>query len=385
MLFDIFHNLHVASAFVFSVLVWIAAFLWYLRMRKSWGFAGFFYQMFFLSIGLWAISEIPVISTTDCLDAMRWGALGLLFGFTAWFMLFMSGEYSTSDRPTPWRIGTIGILYGFCAFGLCLNIMLPAGAGNVVMIWVEAYGWTLTIIPAFFPPIALLCVGSFIMFAQFCLKAYRAAPDTPFGHKVHQFIYGISGGLAVVVISTMIRFLFIDLAVFIPPIELFLAAGFLMWVFTLIYRDNRIIFLLPHKATCLFVLNTAGIVYYEHVFDKESGIIMNYVDLFAPAITAVNYIVQESLELQEVEWIQEFSTDERTFLIDVRLEADLVGILLVSKPTQILRQGLSNFMAKLITAISARGNQLMEFSQSMLWELNDILDETFPYLRLGSI
>ncbi len=336
-----------------------------------------------LAMDLQAGCEIPYVSATNLADATYWGAAGLLFGLTAWFMLFLSGEYSTSDRPASWRLATIGILYGFCAFGLGLNFILPPGTGNVQMINISDYGWTLMLMPAFFPSIALLTVGSFGMFAQFCLKVYRAAPNNTFGRKVHLFVYSIAAGLGTVTISSMIRFLFTDIAVYIPPFELFLAAGFLMWVFTLIYRDTRIMFLLPHNATCLFVLNTAGIVYYEHAFDKSGSLLTNYVDLFAPAITAVNYIVQESLELQEVEWIQEFSTDERTFLIDVRLEADLVGVLLVSKPTQMLRQGLSHFMAHLITAMSARGTKTFDFSQGMIFEINDILDEVFPYLNVN--
>ncbi len=371
-LFENLYNLHMISAFVFAVLVWIAAGLWYVRMRKSGGLAGLFYQVFFFLIGLFAISEVPYVSATNLADATHWGALGLIFGLTAWFMLFLSGEYSTSDRPASWRLATIGILYGFCAFGLSLNFLFPPGMGYVIMTYISGYGWTLSLMPAFFPPIALLTIGSFGMFSQFCVKVFRAAPKTPLGHKVHQFIYAIAAGLGTVTIASMIRFLFREIAMFIPFFELFLAAAFLMWVFTLIYRDNRIIFLLPNKATCLFVLNTAGIVYYEHAFDK-GGITANYIDLFAPALTAVNYIVQESLELQEVEWIQEFSTDERTFLIDVRLEADLVGVLLVDKPTQILRQGLSRFMAGLITAFSARGNKQMDFNQDMQLEVNDIL------------
>jgi hypothetical protein len=198
---------------------------------------------------------------------------------------------------------------------------------------------------------------------------------------VHQYVYAIIAGLGTVTISTMMRFTFTDIALFIPPIEFFLSVTFLMWAFTLIYRDNRVIYLLPHNATCLFVLNTSGIVCYEHAFDK-TGIISNYVDLFAPALAAVNYIVQESLVLQEVEWIQEFSTDNRTFLIDVRLEADLVGVLLVSKPTQMLRQGLSRFMASLIIAQSELSKKV-EISGPVQYGVQKILEDAFPFLDLS--
>lgn len=380
-LFGTLHDLHVVSALVFAVLDWIAALLWFVRMRKSGGYVGKFFAAFFFLIGCWSICEILYISSTAFVDATFLGTLGLIFVLTAWFMLFLSGEYSISERPVPWRLALIGILYGFCAFGLFLNLLLPNSVRLVFMIPIHEYGWALTFLPSYLPPIALFMIGSLGMFAQFCWRVLRAAPKTPFGQKVHRFVYAISGGLGIVAISSLIRFLFTDIAVYIPPFEFFLSAGFLVWVFLLIYGDTRIMFLLPNKATCLFVLNTAGIVYYEHAFDK-SGILANYVDLFAPAITAVNYIVQESLELQEVEWIQEFSTDDRTFLINVRLEADLVGVLLVSKPTQMLRQGLSRFMADMITAMSARGTKQFNFSQDMLFELNDILDDVFPYLHI---
>jgi len=93
----------------------------------------------------------------------------------------------------------------------------------------------------------------------------------------------------------------------------------------------------------LIILDTAGFVAFDHQFQREE-IPTAFRDMLGPALTAVNHLVQETLEFHEVEWIRVFRTDTQTFLLDVRAEADLVGLLVVSAPTQLLRRSLARTM-----------------------------------------
>ncbi len=371
--------LHMISATILAILVWVATGIIWFRLRKSGGIATLFYVIFFGFMGFMAICDLPSVSASTPEQATFWGTLGLVFGLSAWFAVYLSGEYSTSDQPQPWRIVFIGIWYGVCVCGLFITFLLPPNAGAIVMIYVSGYGWTLSLAPFFLFPVGIFIVGSISLFFRFCFSVYRAAPNSPYGRRVRVFVYVITSGLGAVVAMSISRFLFIEFAMYFLTLEMVLSSIFIKLVFYLFYKEPSIVFLLAQKATCVFILNTGGTVFFEHSFEK-SDTLTEYIDLFAPALTAVNFIVQESLELREVEWIRQFSTNQRTFLLDVRLEADLIGVLLVSKPTQMLRRGLSRLMADLITELSLRGTQI-DFSWEMKKKFEELLPIAFPFLK----
>lgn len=373
------YYLHMISVILLASLCWITSGMLWFKLRKSGGIATHFYMVFFTIMGLMAITEIPAVSASTPDQATFWGSLGLMFGLSAWFAVYLSGEYASSDRPNPWRVTFIGVFYGACLSGLFIAILLPPGSGVMYENYEMGFGWSLSLASFFLLPMGIFIIGSVLIFFQFCLKAYRASPKSAYGRQYRAFIYVLVVALSMVLILSMARFIFIESAIILYTLELYLSAIFLFLMFYLFYKEPSVVFLLAQRASCVFILNTAGTLFFEYSFEKEDAL-TEYIDLFAPALTAVNYIVQESLELRDVEWIRQFSTSHRTFLIDTRLEADLVAVMLVTQPTEWLRRGLSQLMATLITELSLRGTQI-DFSQDMKNKFVDLVHKAFPFLK----
>ena len=326
-------------------------------MRGVGGIAGNYFTAFFLLIAMYAIFQgiYPSIETVS--EAIFWGVLSIMFVDTGFLCIFLAGEYAASDRPRPWRISSLGIGYGIVWCFLFITLISPPGEGLLFITFVPGFGWVLNATPLFFWSNTFFGIGSFGFFLRFCISAYRIAPVSHFGTNVKRLLVtlvyvcliaggGISGA-----------WYFTDFATDIPSITMIRMSLCMIYSFFLLDKEFRLMYLLPQKTTCLFVLNTSGIVYYSHMFQTEDPVAS--VGLFAPALAAVNFIVQESLELKEDDWIQEFHTDERTFLLDVRSDIELMGVLLVSRPTQMLRKAFARFMDELTPIWKSNNNQLI--------------------------
>ncbi len=369
---------HVLSATLLTTLMGIATVFWIIRMRGVGGVAGNYFSAFFFLIFCYAILQGLYPIASSAADATFLGALTFLAVNTAFLYIFLAGEYSTTDRPSPWRVTSLGIAYGTVWVFLVITIIVPPGAGPLYMTYFPGFGWVLFVTPIYLTVNAIFAVGALSFFLEFCVRAYRAAPQSQSGAHARKLLSALVIGFFITGAGVAGGWYFTDYAVEAPIATMVCISLSMLYAFSQLAQEYRIMFLLPHKATCLFVLNTSGVVYYDYMFQRDEDPLAT-IDLFAPALAAVNFIVQESLQLKESDWIQEFHTDERTFLLEVRGDCDLVGILIVSKPTQMLRKALVHFIDNLTPIWRSNNNQLVLDSDEIL-KINQIMKNAFTFI-----
>ncbi len=369
---------HILTACILAILMGIATVFWLIRMRGVGGVAGNYFSAFFFLIFCYAILQGIYPFTNTEADATFLGAVTFLSVNTAFLYVFLAGEYSITDRPSPWRITALGICYGIVWVFLVITITSEPGTGLLYMNYAPGFGWVLYVTPVYFIFNALFAIGALGFFLEFCVRAYRAAPQTQFGTNVRKLLVALVTGFFITGAGIAGGWFFTDFAVEAPIGTMACVSLFLLYLFSLLAKEYRIMFVLAHKATCLFVLNTSGVVYYDHMFQTDEDPLAT-IDLFAPALAAVNFIVQESLQLKESDWIKQFNTDQRTFLLDVRADCDMVGILLVSKPTQMLRKALVHFM-DLLSPIWRGNNNMLTLSPDEIHKIHQIILDAFPFI-----
>jgi uncharacterized protein YdeI (YjbR/CyaY-like superfamily) len=91
--------------------------------------------------------------------------------------------------------------------------------------------------------------------------------------------------------------------------------------------------------------------------------------------------VQESLHLDKKEWIQEFGTRQKSFLLDIRPDVKLVGVLLVSKPTEILRNALAKLMDDLSYLwVKEELIETTRIPEELQAKFEELLKISFPFI-----
>ncbi|HMF31610.1 MAG TPA: hypothetical protein VKK79_09360 [Candidatus Lokiarchaeia archaeon] len=375
------YPLHLSTAIILAGLMGTATMLWRIRMRKIGGITGIFFTLFFFFITLYAICQALYPTATTVEIATIISILDIIFGTAIWFFLFLAGEYAASDRPAPHRVAFVSLWYGIVTCGLFLSLFLPPGSGLIYVSFNPEFGWVLRVAPLYIILNTIFGCSALGCFLQFCLKAYNLAPASKFGSHVRQLVVALSIGLAIDIVLITGGWFFEDWMLISPSLTMINTAIFQVIAFLLLFREYRIIYLVPHRAYGLFVLNTtSGTQYFHHEFDK-SEVTITHSDLVGGALTAVNSLVQESLNLDKTEWIQEFSTSHRSFLLDMRPEFEIVGVLLISKPTEILRNSLAKLMDSLCLMWEERGlKETTRISDEMEAYFEKILKESFPFV-----
>ncbi len=372
------YPLQIFASLLLASLMGGATVVWYLRMRNVGGVAGNYFTLFFACIAMYAVATILQVSASTVEDATFWGALSLLHGITGWFFLFLAGEYSVTDKPPPIRVMTVGTCYGISLGGFIFTFLSLPGSGLLFVTYIPSYGWVSHVIPFF---ILLNLVSGFfsnVCFLQFVIKGYRIAPNTSFGKRSRTLLVSLSIGLWIDVTLVGAGWIFEDFAILGPIIIMFVSSVFIIIAFFLLFREYRIIYFMPHKAIGIIVLSTEGVVYFDHKFQKEVGT-KAIRDFLGPALTAVNNLVQETLELATIEWVREFRTEKMTFLLDVRVQYDLIGLLVVSKPTQILRTAFAKFMDNLMTLYEKTKGALCDTPEKEN-HIHEICMKAFPFI-----
>ncbi len=376
---EVLYYFHVIAACGLAVLAGIASVFWLIRMRGVGGIAGSEFTAFFLLLSFDAIFQSLYPSAITAEQAILFACIAYLCINTGVLCIFLAGEYSTSDRPPPWRMTLLGLSYGIVWIFLMDSILSPPGTGMMFVSNAPGFGWVLYATPIYMVVNGLFAIGALGFFLEFCVKAYRAAlPSTEFGSNARKLVLALVISLTVTGAGVGSGWIFTDFIAEMPALTLSLTGFFILYVFSLMAKNYRIMFFLPHKATCLFVLNTSGVVYYDHMFQTDEDPWAT-IDLFAPALAAVNFIIQESLQLKASDWISEFSTDNRTFLLEARADCELVGILLVSKPTQMLRRSLVHFIDHLSPIWRSNNNKLILDSEEII-KINQIIKDAFRFI-----
>ncbi len=375
---EILYPLQIFGSLLLASLMGGATFVWYFRMRNVGGIAGNYFTMFFACISMYAVSLMFQITANTVEDATFWGGLALLHGITGWFCLFLAGEYSVTDSPRPIRVMTVGTCYGISLGGFLYTLLNPPGSGLVYVVDVPNYGWVSHVTLLFLLVNILSGFLSNACFLQFVIKGYRVAPNTSFGRRSRTLLIVLSIGLWIDVTLVGAGWIFEDFAIIGPIIIMFVSSIFIIFAFFLLFREYRIIYFMPHKAIGIIVMNTDGLVYFDHKFQKEVG--SNAIrEFLGPALTAVNNLVQETLELAAIEWVREFRTDKMTFLLDVRPQYDMIGLLLVSKPTQILLTAFRKFMDNLMVLYETTKGELCDTPEKEK-RIHEICVKAFPFI-----
>ncbi len=370
--------LQILTALLLASLMGSAAVMWYLRMRNVGGTAGNYFTMFFACISMYAVALILQISARTEAEATIWGVLALLHGITGWFCLFLAGEYSVTDSPRPMRVMTVGTCYGMALGGFIYSLLISPGSGLVLVSYVAGYGWVSHVTLLFTLVIILSGFLSNARFLQFVIKGYRVAPNTSFGRRSRTLLVTLSIGLWIDFITVGAGWIFWDYAIFSPVVLSIVSSVFIIVAFFLLFREYRIIYFMAQKAIGIIVLSTEGVVYFDHKFQKE--IENNAIrEFLGPALTAVNNLVQETLDLAAIEWIREFQTDKMTFLLDVRAQYDIIGLLLVSTPTQILRTAFRKFMDNLMILYETTKGELCDTPEKEK-RIHEICVKAFPFI-----
>ncbi len=262
--------------------------------------------------------------------------------------------------------------------GFISTLLKPAGSGLLYMSYVSGFGWISHFTPFFLLAVMISSMLSLGLFLQFCHKAFHAAPATKFGKNVRKLLVALSFGLVLDVLVLGMGMLFDDLAMYTPIVAMACTAVFQILAFSLLFREYRIIYFMPHKAIGIIVLTTEGVVCFDHKFEKvgESNAIH---DFLGPALTAVNNLVQETLELTAIEWVREFRTEKMSFLLDVKPQYDFIGVLVVSKVTQILTKSFSKFMESLMSLYEKSGGELCDTPEKEK-QMHELCVKAFPYI-----
>ncbi len=312
-------------------------------------------------------------------DATIWGAWALIAFNSAFLCIVLAGEYSTEDRPAPWRLTSLGVIYGIVWCFLAITLFSPPGTGLIYMTFIQGFGWILLVTPVYFYLNLLFAIEALYFFLEFCVKAFRAATNsTRFGGNTRKLVVTFILGFIITVVAMGGGWFFPDFAINAPGSTMISISLCIIYAFSILAKDYRLIFLLPQEATCLFVLNTSGMVYFDHMFQSDEEPFTS-IGIFAPALAAVNFIVQESLDLTEDDWIKEFHTDERTFLLEVRADINLVGVLLVSKPTPMLRKALTRFI-DLLSPLWIHNNKQLNLAPEEKQKVKQIITDAFPFI-----
>ncbi len=375
---DLIYPFHVTTSLLLASLMVTATVVWWIRMRKIGGIAGICFALFFFFVMGYALFSFFYPTALDEKTATNFGVSAFICANTGWFFLFIAGEYSYSDRPMVWRVAVVVIGYGVVLSGLITTFFIPLQSGSVYMIDSAPFGWYLNLSYT-----TLIMVGSYsfialILFFQFCFRGIHAAPKNKFGSSIRKLLIALSAGLWIDCVLVAITFYPGATALIGPSLIMANTSIFQIIAFFLLFREYRIIYFMPHRAIGIFVVNGSGQVIYDFIFQKQDIIAEGSV--LGSALNAINNIMHQTLNVPKTEWIQELRTASQTFILDIRPTEDLVGLLVVSKSTPLLRKALSTFLDTLIAKRIIKQVDNNKITRERNEELLQNLKITFPFI-----
>ncbi len=365
-----------AIPIVSIVMIAIAGGVWFFYVRKVGGYVGLFWALALTTMCLFVICNLHYITVNSIEEIRFWGILSLSCLVSTAFFLFLGGEYATSDQPISWRVMLGGGIAGILIGALVLSLAPEYASAFIYTIDLGDSGWSWQASPIFLIFLVVFLTGTLGFFVQFCEITYRAEINSPFKIASRKFIIALAIGFPTIIGLSIIRLFYANFDLTVSIILLISTLVILSIIFSIPLKEPRVIYLQPHKPIALFLVDSAGSVHFAHQFGSNS--LMTSVELFAPAITAINSIVQQSLKLDQLEGIQEFSTDEHTFLLHMNTKLEMIGVLLVTKPTQMVRKALARFMSRLGSIWKT--NYEHEILPSDQEDVNSLIADTFPFV-----
>ncbi len=372
---DYVNGIILLTPIVSIVIIAIVIVVWIFYMRKVGGYVGLFFSISITVMCLLVICDLHYIVVNSIEEIQFWGFLSLVCLFSTCLFLFLAGEYATYDQPISWRVILVGGLSGIIYSALFLSVMPEYTNVLIYALDLGVSGWVFQASPFFLVSLAFFLIGTLGFFIRFCAIIYRAEKNSPFKNTSQRFITLIAIGLPIIIGISLIRLFYANLDLIVSGIYFVFTGVISIIIFSPLIKEPRLIYLLPHRPIALFLVDTAGSVHLMHQFGVNE--VIASVELFAPAITAINSIVQQSLKLGELEGIQEFSTDEHTFLLQLNLKLEMIGVLLVPKPTQMVRKALARFMNRLGSVwMTSYANVIISSEQA---DLKKLIIDSFPF------
>ena len=162
-------------------------------------------------------------------------------------------------------------------------------------------------------------------------------------------------------------------------IKLFNSIGFIthslgaLFMIIVIWRDPRIIYILPFKAYRILVVDTnAGTGLFKYDWAELKAVDEN---IFSMVLQAVGSILDEVLKRGE---IREIKMDQAVLLIQHDRNSPVASVLVTSKSSKSLRYGLKKFNREFIETFQSQFDQLYEVSRFK--DAKKIVDHIFDFV-----
>jgi hypothetical protein len=221
------------------------------------------------------------------------------------------------------------------------------------------------------PNIIVISVGVVISNALLVLYI-RIYQNVPRQLKRLAFI-NIIGALCVSVIYVILRIIEIARPNILPPIERIIEAIGALIQASILSRHEQLFYVLPFKAQRLTVVGTEkGLSLFNYDWSKSDIIDQ---DLFSSIIHGVSMIINESLKRGN---FQEIKLENGVILISHDATHPVASVLIASKSSQVLHDGLANFARKFVRKY---GDILENLdSASIARDARDLVKECFPFI-----
>jgi len=162
-------------------------------------------------------------------------------------------------------------------------------------------------------------------------------------------------------------------------IKLFNSIGFIthslgaLFMIIVIWRDPKIIYILPFKAYRILVVDTnAGTGLFKYDWAKLKAVDEN---IFSMVLQAVGSILDEVLKKGE---IREIKMDQAVLLIQHVKNTPVASVLVTSKSSKSLKYGLKKFNSEFIETFQSQFGQLYEVSRFK--DAKKIVDHIFDFV-----
>ncbi|HME51910.1 MAG TPA: hypothetical protein VKM55_06815 [Candidatus Lokiarchaeia archaeon] len=221
------------------------------------------------------------------------------------------------------------------------------------------------------PYIIVVSIGLFISLANLVLyiQIYRKVP--PYLKKLG--LANVFGAFFVAVLYVTVN---IMESIFptLPPISrMFEAFGALIQA-SIFSRYEQLFYILPFKAHKLIVFNTQkGLSIFMHEWSKLDHFIDE--DLFTSILQGMSMIVNESLKQGNV---QEIKLEQGVLLVSHDSTYPVACVLIASKTSQVLRDGLADFERKFVAKFEA--NIVDSEYSNTLQGADDLVKSCFPFI-----
>jgi len=162
-------------------------------------------------------------------------------------------------------------------------------------------------------------------------------------------------------------------------IKIFNSIGFIthslgaLFMIIVIWKDPRIIYILPFRAYRILVVDTnAGIGLFKYDWAELKAVDEN---IFSMVLQAVGSILDEVLKKGE---IREIKMDQAVLLIQHDRNSPVASVLVTSKSSKSLRLGLKKFNREFIETFQSQFDQLYEVSRFK--DAKKIVDHIFDFV-----